>query len=1030
MLDIKPSHKPIKSYYEALKDFEKHGITRETSVRNAFQELLTTYARKLGWSFVEEYPVTLTSKNKGAVDGAVLDPYSIVMGYWEAKDSSDDLGKEVKRKFDAGYPRANILFQEPLKAILYQDGIHIDDYDLTKTDDLVACLRAFFEYKQEEQADWGEIVEQFKQRIREQADRTIEMIEEEKKHNVRFKQAFQKFSDLCRTSINPNLSDDAIEEMLVQHLLTSRIFESVFDRRDFDRRNIIAKEIEEVIDALTSREFSREKFFAPLDHFYRALELRAKSITDWSQKQSFLNTVYEKFFQGFAVKVADTHGIVYTPQPIVDFMVRSVEHILKTEFGRSLSDEGVHILDPFTGTGNFIMRIMREIKKSKLPMKYAKELHCNEIMLLPYYIASMNIEHEYYEQTGEYKPFEGICLVDTFELAEPEQMAMFSSENTERVERQKKAPIFVIIANPPYNAGQANENDNNKVRKYPSLDQRVALTFSKDSKASNKNDLIDPYIKAYRYAMDRVGDRGLVAFVTNNNFVDGVAFDGIRKHLRKEFCKIYHIDLRGNARTSGERRQKEAGNIFNDQIRVGVGITLLVRDRSKPGASEINIYSVADYLSAVEKQRILKHAGDITGITFTRQVPDKSENWLTEGMSLDFESLVSMGTKLSKAGGENAIFDLYCLGNTTNRDSWAVNFSEARVGDSMRKMIEVYNDHVSRYARASNKGKVDDFVQHDDLSISWSRDLKLDLMRGKYGEFAESKIRSYQYRPFQRVFVFFDKVLNEEVRRWPNFLPIKALEGKNVIIAVSAVGNTKPFHCLATNILPDLHLTGDSQCFPFYTYDEDGSNRRENITDWALEEFRTKLTEVRGTKPDTRHPKPDTLTKWHIFYYVYGILHHPEYRTKYAANLRRELPRVPVSPDFWRISEIGKELADLHVNYEEQKEYDLDEEWSGPLDYRVEKMKLTKDKSAIVYNERLTLRGVPPEVFEYKLGNRSALEWIIDQYQVSTDKRSGITNDPNRDDQPDYILRLIGKVITVSLATVKLVEELKGLRVQ
>ncbi len=360
-LEIKPSHKPIKQYYAALAEFEKLGASKETSVRAAFQEILTTYARKKKWSFIAEEGITLANGNAGSVDGAIKDEWGGIIGFWEAKDEQDDLRKWIDKKFAAGYPRNNILFQKPTLAILIQDSGEIDEYDLTDAERLAACITDFIGYRAEEQSNWEQIVAQFKDRIPESAKKVIEMIEVEKKDNARFKKAFQDFAELCRAAINPNLADEAVEEMLVQHLLTSRIFTSVFENPEFVRRNVIASEIEKVIDALTSRSFNRQQFFAPLDHFYRALELKAKSITDWSQKQAFLNTVYEKFFQGFAVKVADTHGIVYTPQPIVDFMVRSVQHILKTEFKRSLASEGVHILDPFVGTGNFIMRIIREI---------------------------------------------------------------------------------------------------------------------------------------------------------------------------------------------------------------------------------------------------------------------------------------------------------------------------------------------------------------------------------------------------------------------------------------------------------------------------------------------------------------------------------------------------------------------------------------------------------------------------------------------------------------------------------------------
>ena len=1026
-LEIKASHKPIKEYYTALEDYKRIGVTKETTVRNAFQELLSTYAKKLKWNFVEEYGITLSNKNKGSVDGAIVDAYNIVMGYWEAKDSDDDFKKEIKSKFDKGYPRNNILFQEPLKAVLYQDGQEVDAYDLTKPERLVNCLEDFFGYKMQEQANWEEIVAQFKDRIPDSAIKLVEMIEIEKKTNTKFKEAFKNFAVLCRASINPNLADEAIEEMLVQHLLTSRIFASVFNNPEFIRRNAIAAEIEKVIDALTSRSFNKKDFFEPLEHFYRQLEKRAETITDWAQKQAFLNTVYEKFFQGYAVKVADTHGIVYTPQPIVDFMVLSVEHILKTEFGRSLGSDGVHILDPFVGTGNFMMRIMREIPKTKLPKKYANELHCNEIMLLPYYISSMNIEHEYFAQTGDYKPFEGICLVDTFELAESKgQVQAFVSENAKRIESQQASKIFVVVGNPPYNAWQVNENDNNKNRKYEALDKRVNTTYSKNSAATNKNALSDPYVKAFRFASDRVirNGEGILAFVSNNSFLNDFAFDGMRKSLRQDFDEIYVLDLGGNVRKN-PKLSGTTHNVFG--IQVGVSINILVR---RPGQSEkdgkVFYARIEEFAKKGEKYKYLNQAVGIPGVSWENLIPDSKNNWITEGMEKGFDEFISLGSKESKKDEDgHSIFKTYGRGVATGRDTWTYNFNRDILTVNIAKTAEFFNEQSSKYLRLPGaiRPKPDDFVTYDDTKISWSRDLKLDLKRSKTAEFEESKIRISLYRPFLKTNLFFDRILNEEVYQQPESFPKS--ETENVVICVRAVGSNAPFHCIITNHIPDLHLTGDSQCFPFYIYDEDGTNRRENITDWAVAQFKLKAKseKLKGG---------GEITKWDIFYYLYGLLHHPEYRKKYAANLRRELPRIPISKDFWAFSEAGKKLADLHVNYEQEKEYELEEVWKkdSTLDLRVEKMKQSKDKLDLIYNDKLTLRGIPPEVFDYKLGNRSALDWVIDQYQVSTDKRSGITNDPNREDEPDYIVNLIRKVITVSLETVKVVKGIEKLSME
>lgn len=822
-----------------------------------------------------------------------------------------------------------------------------------------------------------------------------------------------------------------------------------------------------------------------------------------------------RFFQGYSPKEADTHGIVYTPQPIVNFMVRSVEEILQKEFGRSLSDKGVHILDPFVGTGNFITRIMQEISAIDLPYKYENELHCNEVMLLPYYIASMNIEHAYYERVGEYKAFPGICLVDTFELAETEQASLgfMTEENAERVKRQKHSPIFVIIGNPPYNAWQVDENDNNKNRKYAAMDKRVAETYARDSKAQNKNALRDPYIKASRWASDRIGQEGIVALVTNSGFVDSIGADGMRMHLARQFDAIYIMDLGGNVL----RNPKLSGtthNVFG--IQRGVSINLFVRHNANKDLTRFIRYArVDEYWRKEQKYEYLDQNATASDITWQTLIPDAKNNWLTAGLLEDFERFPSISSICAQDTN----------GLKTNRDEWAYNFDCLSLTANIKRTIEVYNREVARWAsRKEKKIRLDDFLITDDRQISWSETLKKHVQAGDYITFDKVGIRQALYRPFCSQYVYFDALLNERQYQLRSMFPVNA-GGENRIIWCK-VGSDLPFFALSVNKIPDALPQSGSRCFPFYTYAEDGTNRRENITDWALDQFRS-------------HYADPSITKWDIFHYVYAILHHPEYRERYAANLRRELPRIPfagaeahedgprdaglepaeikpgsspkaqtdagstveerpfegrvtkrkkennstlpkavaveqssqatsgsddrrykklsdeakeqvlrdlkaemdsgnlhyASQDnarvFHAFAKAGQRLAEIHVHYEQQPEYKLTrtEKKGEKLDYRVIKMKLSKDKTTLIYNQFLTLSGIPPETYDYRLGNRSALEWIIDQYQVSTDKRSGITNDPNREDDREYILRLIGQVITVSLETVKIVATLPELKI-
>ncbi len=1082
-LALKPTHATVKAYYETLHQFGQLYIDHEGAVRSAFQTLLAKCGQRATpkLTLVPEYRIKRT-KSSVIVDGALVDLYHLPHGYWEAKDEKDDLLKEVQRKLDKGYPSDNTIFQAPERAILYQAGTRVFDENISRPEALVSVVNQFFTYKAPQIDEWLKAVDEFSERVPELSQAVENLIKEERRKNPSFLRVFEDFYALCRQAINPNLSEEAVERMLVQHLLTERIFRKIFNNPDFSHRNVVAAEIEKVIAELTKRSLNRDEFLKRLEPFYHAIERNAENATDYSEKQDFLNTVYMRFFQGFSPKEADTHGIVYTPQPIVNFMVRSVEEILKKEFGRSLSDKGVHILDPFVGTGNFITRIMQEIKTTDLPYKYENELHCNEVMLLPYYIASMNIEHAYFDRIDEYKAFPGICLVDTFDMRA--QSTFFTKANTARIETQRAQPIFVVIGNPPYNAWQVDENDNNKNRKYDDLDDRVSETYAKSSRATNKSALSDPYVKAIRWASDRIKEEGIVALVTNSGFVDGFATDGMRTHLARDFDEIYILDLGGNVRKN-PKLSGTTHNVFG--IQVGVSVNIFVRRNVLKEKRRCRIFysRSEEFWTRWKKYAWLDEVAERAHVSWHAITPDRDGNWLTDGSQAGFASLIPL---CPDDGAEGSVFQVFSNGLKTNRDVWAYNFDRDVLATAVSRSIQFYNSELDRWERvADEKLNVDDFVQYDDTRVSWSRDLKADLKRGRAAEFSDAKIRPALYRPFTRRFAFLDRLLNEEIYGIPSLFPLPP--SQNQLLALTDVASRSPFGVMAADKIPDIHLcasTDTFQCFPFYTYAEDGTHRRENITDWALEQFRS-------------HYADPSITKWDIFHYIYAVLHHPDYRQRYASNLRRELPRIPFAsatgaeahkdgtPDaglkpgsstglttagstveerrfsaassdkkknnstlpkavagerssqatiknadleiFRAFVKAGQRLAEIHVHYEQQPEYPLTkvEKAGEKLDYRVTKMKLSKDKTSLIYNQFLTVSGIPPETYEYRLGNRSALEWVIDQYQVSTDKRSGITNDPNREDDPQYILRLIGQVITVSLETVRIVESLPPL---
>jgi predicted helicase len=1080
-LELKPTHKVVAAYYDNLEKFAKLGIKHETAVRSAFHELLEHCARQFDWKLVPEFAIKRKGQADAKADGALLDNYGLNHGLWEAKDSADDLDKEIKHKFSVGYPKQNILFWQPDRAVLYQNGEQFYEADLAKPDDLVHILTLFLEFAPPAIAEWEKAVEEFKDKVPQIGLSLKVLIEKERQTNKKFIAAFDDFCSLCRGSLNPNISIEAVEEMIIQHILTERIFRKIFDVADFIARNVIAQEIEKVITALNSRVFSRDDFSKSLEHFYGAIENAAATITDFHEKQTFLNTVYERFFQGFCVKVADTHGIVYTPQPLVNFMVASVERLLKKYFGKSLSDRDVHILDPFTGTGNYVVNIMRRILKSALPHKYASELHCNEIMLLPYYVASMNIEHAYLEATGKYEPFEGICLVDTFqtingkmayygfnERHEQEEMAIgFNPENTKRIKRQKDSPIRVIIANPPYNAGQADENDNNKNRKYPELERRVSATYGEASDATLLRKLADPYVKAIRYATDRLVGGGIVCFVNNNSFVTEKTFDGMRKELAKDFDEIYVLDLGGNVRKN-PKLSGTTHNVFG--IQVGVSINLFVRrvnsDYTKNRRCAIYYHAVGQDWRKEEKYDFLDQKGSISGVNWKKLKPDDKGNWITNDTDEEFEFFLPIGSKDAKAGmSVPTIFRTYSLGVSTNRDSVVYDFDAKRLAKRVEQFADDYNAELHRWQKKGKPADVDNFVNYE--KVKWSETLKRHLTDEVEADFSANKILKSFYRPFTEMELYYDLHFVDRPGMFDEVFPNKKAYKENSVLLVPSTGGRSPFWCFDSRSIPNLNFVSidSAQCFPLFTYSKDGKHKQENITSKARTLFQIFYED-------------DSITAADVFHYVYAVLHHPTYRTRFAENLIRDLPRIPFigvgdevtslkSPPaksgkksetphvvsyakfyplaavetmqgdnkpghnpkasaklFHAFAAAGQKLADLHVNYESAKEFPLQrqENKEVKLDWRVEAMKLSKDKASLFYNDFLTLTGIPPEVFDYKLGNRSALEWVIDQYRVTKDDQGNIVSDPNRMDDEQYIVRLIGQVITVSLETMKIVK--------
>jgi predicted helicase len=871
----------------------------------------------------------------------------------------------------------------------------------------------------------------------------------------KFKTEFNEFVKSLRGNLNPSVDEEQAVEMLAQHMITRPVFDALFADYEFVKHNVVSESMQLIVDLLTQEGLTKDLHV--LERFYESVKTNVSRIDNLAGKQTVIKNLYEKFFKGAFPKTVDKLGIVYTPVECVDFILNSVDAILKKEFNMSLTDEGVHILDPFTGTGTFITRLLQSglIKKEDLERKYREEIHCNEIVLLAYYIADVNIESVFHDltQRKEYLPYEGICLTDTFQLNEEGDNDIFSNllkENNERVERQKKLKIRVLVGNPPYSVGQKSANDNAQNLSYEHLDARVAETYAAGTKATNKNSLYDSYIKAFRWASDRLNaeEGGIVAFISNGAWIDGNAQDGMRTCIEQEFSSVYVFNLRGNARTSGEQRRKEAGCVFGDGSRTPIAITFLVKNpKTKKAKASIYYHDIGDYLTREQKLRIIRDFKSVEKIEWDTIQPNEKKDWINVRDGV-FDSMIAIGDKDNKTNSNTFFYPFYSRGLATARDSWCYSFSLTQLKKQIKHSIDFYNEQMEGFKKEKLNNpslKVRSYVTYDDTKLSWNRGILNSCEKSQEIAFDEDSLRMASYRPFVMEHCYFNKEMNDMIYQLPRLFPNKGTD--NLVICTKGIGD-RSFSCLITRFLPDLQLNFNGQCFPLYWYEEnkhqeatlfgDGSEdkylRHDGITDWILKEFRK------------RFPGSKNLTKEHIFYYVYGILHSPDYRERFAADLKKSLPRIPIVEtvnelmDFYNA---GKALADLHLNYESvepRKEVkvvcDQAIDNSNYELFEVEKMRFGKDgkdndKSVIIYNGHIRLENIPEKAYEYIVNGKSAIEWIMERYAVTIDKDSLIKNDPNgwsrEHKKPRYILDLLLSIINLSVKSMEIIEKLPKL---
>lgn len=924
-----------------------------------------------------------------------------------------------------------------------EDGLLPLDFPVLPLDAINEAVYAAVPKKLGDREYWSE----WAKSIGQVAERLIARIKSLVASDAGMAKEFATFLKGLQDTLNPAVSADEAIEMLAQHILTLPVFQALFAGTEFPDNNAVARALQVIVTKLDAAAVASET--ERLDKFYENVRERISLAKSDKSKQDIVRNLYDTFFNNAFPRMAERLGIVYTPVELVDFILKSADAALRQHFDESLASHGVQILDPFAGTGTFLVRLIQSglIDTASLPNKFENELHANEIVLLAYYIATVNLETAFHAQTGSYRPFNGMVLTDTFQIAEESDLVdrVVLPENNAKAERQLAQPIRVIVGNPPYSAQQDSENDNNKNFNYPTLDTRIRNTYAAQSGAKLVKNLYDSYIRAIRWASDRIGDRGIVAFVTNGSFLDANNMDGLRKCLTEEYSYLYIFNLRGNARTQGEERRKEAGGIFGEGSRTPVVISIMVKDPAHAGPCELRYHDIGDYLSREEKLAIIEEFGSTANIEWQKLAPNTAGDWINQ-RDPAFDKFMPLGDK--EADDTKAVFGIYSQGLLSARDAWAYNISRNALESNMGRMIDAFNADRARYTKLC-AGKAKDqwpdlemVIDTDPKRISWTHNLKEDVRRGKEYAFEVKSLTPSMYRPFGKRWLYFNRRFNERVYQMPKLFPTP--KHRNVVISAAGVGANKAFSAFITQSLPDYEMVSKGQCFPLYWYekpennakpqgemfaatgtpDADGYIRRDAITDWALEQFR-------------EHYRDQSIGKDDIFFYVYGLLHAPEYKQRFASDLKKMLPRIPFAQDFRAFCDAGRELGDWHLNYETAAPFPLTEESKRLVmedgDYRVVKMTFGKkhgkpDKSIIFYNEHLTLRSIPLEAYDYIVNGKPAIEWIMERYQVTTDKASGIKNDPNAwSENSRYIVDLLKRIVRVSVESARIVKALPAL---
>ena len=1017
-----PSYPHIEEYRAKLQELiEFGGSDNEENIRPAFQNCLDAYCRDHRERLVLIPELKTSPSNKP--DGTVKDSLRMARGYWEAKDSHDDLDAEIQAKFNRGYPRDNIIFEDSQTAVLVQNRNEAMRVDMSRDGELHRLIRVFLDYELPDIQEFRQAQGQFKTDLPMVLENLRTTVAEAEAKNQRYQAAAESFLNLCRKTIGPAVSPADVREMLLQHILTKDIFQQVFSEIQFHRENNVARLLDELEQTFFTGNVRRQAIDR-LRTYYGAIGRAAGQIADYTEKQQFLKAIYEDFYTAYNPAAADRLGVVYTPNEVVDFIIRGADHLLQKHFGKTLADDNVQILDPATGTGTFITNLINHLPADRLEHKYLNEIHANEVAILPYYIANLNIEYTYQQRTGRYLEFPNLCFVDTLDNlnwqgatsgAVTRQGAFnlggLSEENWIRIQEQNEKPISVIIGNPPYNASATLWGDGGANRLYPGIDRRVRETYVATGTAQ-KTSQYDMYKRFIRWASDRLADDGIITFVTNRRYLDARQDDGFRQAVAEEFTNIYILDLgsdvRRNPKISGTRH-----NVFG--IQTGVAIGFFVRQQAN--LEECNIYYARrdDSELAIDKLSFLGNA-EIDDIAFDLIEPDEHCNWLNQSNS-DFDTLIPVATRSTMQAGlreqERAIFKLYAPGVMTGRDEWVYDFEIP----NLRNKVLFFADHYNEL--------LDNGSPTRDAVIKWSRDLRNELRRGRHIVYSEGERIQSLYRPYTSKWYCANFTMSDVLTRNHRAMFGLDLKQDNPVIVIKGPA-AEDFSVLATNKLVDYKCgftgNGGTFCLPLYRYTEDGE-RVSNITRWGIDHINEHYRREWDDDFEAR-AGPDGITAEDVFAYTYGVLHDPVYREKYAIDLLREFPRLPFYPEFQDWAKMGRELLELHIGFESAEPYPLERvEQSGKVKRVI--LRADKERGVIVLDDVTSLAGVPPEAWRYRLGSRSALEWVLDQYKERKPKDPTIAEKFNTyrfSDHKEKVIDLVCRVCTVSVTTMEVVD--------